>query len=144
MICIFLRTSGFSSIFFVFFLFWPRCYPWLPTCWLALTQAVSIFTSAFCSGLLCVLATRDSSRKQSRLLLPVFSSPSTPAWLFILAFALALPMHFIIISHQHCCNCKLICRLSFAALHHPVWHTPHATLSCSCRLLPQTNFVVTF
>lgn len=72
------------------------------------------------------------------------AAPPSAAWLFIMGFVpcplsasassclfpAALHHH----QHQHCCNCKLICRLSFVALHHPLCHTPHASLVAKLQL----------
>lgn len=100
----------------------------------ALTQAVSIFTFAL-ARLLCVLATRDSSRKQQQQLPRLLRLGYTlwglfPGRLSSCLFPAALHHH----QHQHCCNCKLICRLSFVALHHPLCHTPHASLVAKLQL----------
>lgn len=89
------------------------------------------------------------------------AAPPFAAWLFIMGFVpcpllpfqppflfpAALHHH----QHQHCCNCKLICRLSFVVCRTASSTLPHATrvtrrqVAVAVAQVPSaTHFVVTF
>lgn len=84
------------------------------------------------------------------------AAPPFAAWLFIMGFVpcplpasassclfpAALHHH----QHQHCCNCKLICRLSHCIIHFATRQTRHSSPSCSAvaQVPSATHFVVTF